>query len=71
MVVHISRLFLFQCVLIMPHLVADLFLYSYDGDFIINKKKHFNFTFHYIDHGLSLNDTKFCDYFDVNISQGT
>jgi hypothetical protein len=48
-------------------LLADLFLYSYEADFIqgllkINKKKlarSFNFTFRYTDDVLSLNNSRF------------
>jgi hypothetical protein len=53
-------------------LLADLFLYSYEADFIQgllkkNKKKlarSFNFTFRYIDDVLSLNNSKFGDFVD-------
>jgi hypothetical protein len=55
-------------------LSADLFLYSYEADFIQgifkkNEKKlarSFNFTFRYIDilHVLSLNNTRFGDFVD-------
>ena len=53
-------------------LLADLFLYSYEVDFIqgilkLNKKKlvrSFNFMFRYIDDVLSLNNTRFCDFVD-------
>ena len=52
-------------------LLADLFLYSYEAEFIQNllkdkNKKHlakfFNFTFRYIDDVLSLNNPHFVDY---------
>ena len=51
-------------------LLADLFLYSYEADFIKNlcksgKKilaRSFGFTFRYIDDVLSLNNPKFGDY---------
>jgi hypothetical protein len=51
-------------------LLADLFLYSYEADFIQgllkkNEKKlvrSFNFTFHYIDDVLSLNNSRFGDF---------
>jgi hypothetical protein len=51
-------------------LLADLFLYSYEADFIqgllkINKKKlarSFNFTFRYTDDVLSLNNSRFGDF---------
>ena len=51
-------------------LLADLFLYSYESDFIrnMNKSGHkkqcssFNFTFRYIDDVLSLNKKSFSDY---------
>ena len=54
-------------------LLADLFLYSYEADFIQNllksgKKtiaKNFNFTYRYIDDVLSLNNPKFSDYLGV------
>ena len=53
-------------------LLADLFLYSYEADFIQgllkkNKKKlarFFNFTFRYIDDVLSLNNSRFGDFVD-------
>jgi hypothetical protein len=51
-------------------LLADLFLYSYETDFIQeplkkNEKKldrSFNFTFRYIDDALSLNNSRFGDF---------
>ena len=53
-------------------LLADLFLYSYQTDFIQgllkkNGKKlarSFNFTFRYVDDGLSLNNSRFSDFVD-------
>jgi hypothetical protein len=53
-------------------LLADLFLYSYEADFIHvllkkNEKKlarSFNFTFHYIDNVVSLNNSRFGDIAD-------
>ena len=53
-------------------LIADLFLYSYEADFIQrflkkNEKKlalSFNFTFRYIDEVFSLNNSKFGDFVD-------
>ena len=53
-------------------LLADLFLYSYEADFIQgllqkNEKKlarSFNFTFRYIDDVLTLNDARFGDFLD-------
>jgi hypothetical protein len=53
-------------------LLADLFLYSYEADFIQgllkkNEKKlarSFNFTFPYIDDVLSLNNSRFGDFVD-------
>ena len=53
-------------------LIADLFLYSYEADFIQgllkkNEKKlarSFNFTFRYIDDVLSLNNSRFGDFID-------
>jgi hypothetical protein len=53
-------------------LLADLFLYSYEADFIQgllkkNEKKlarSFNFTFHYTDVVLSLNNSRFGDFVD-------
>ena len=53
-------------------LLADLFLYSYETDFIqgLLKKKEknlarsFNFTFPYIDDVLSLNNFRFGDFVD-------
>ena len=54
-------------------LLADLFLYSYEAEFIqsllrSDKKtiaKSFNFTYRYIDDVLSLNNPKFGDYLEV------
>ena len=54
-------------------LLADLFLYSYESEFIqsllrSDKKtiaKSFNFTYRYIDDVLSLNNPKFGDYLEV------
>jgi hypothetical protein len=54
-------------------LLADLFLYSYETDFIQgplkkNEKKlarSFNFTFRYIDDILSLNNSSFGDFVDL------
>ena len=53
-------------------LLADLFLYSYEADFIQGLLKNnekslarsFNFTFRYIDDVLSLNNSKFGEYVD-------
>jgi hypothetical protein len=53
-------------------LIADLFLYSYDADFIQgflkkNQQKlarSFNFTFRYIDDVLSLINSRFGDFVD-------
>jgi len=53
-------------------LLADMFLYSYEADFIqglFKKKKKklarcFNFTFRYIDDILSLNNSRFGDFVD-------
>ena len=57
-------------------LLADLFLYSYESDFIQgflkkNEKKlarSFNFTFRYIDDVLSLNNSRFGDFFWSHLS---
>jgi hypothetical protein len=57
------------------HLLADLFLYSYEVDFIQgllkrNEKKlalSFNFTFRYIDDVLSLNNSRLDDLFIASI----
>ena len=54
------------------HLIADLFLYSYEADFtqgLLKKNvkmlaRSFNFTFHYIDDVLSSNNSRFCDFVD-------
>ena len=54
-------------------LLAVLFLYSHEADFIQgllkkNEKKlvrSFNFTFRYIDDVLSLNNSRFGDFFDL------
>ena len=51
-------------------LLADLFLYSYEAEFLQNLLKKqdkklaqsFNFTFRYIDDVLSLSNSKFGDY---------
>jgi hypothetical protein len=51
-------------------LLADLFLYSYEVDFILLQKnenklaRSFNFTFRYIDDVLSLNNSRFGDFID-------
>ena len=53
-------------------LLADLFLYSYEANFIqgLLKKKEkklaqpFNFTFRYIDDAISLNNSRFGDFVD-------
>ena len=54
-------------------LLADLFLYSYESEFMQNLQKYgaknqcisCNFTFRYIDDMLSLNNSQFADYIDV------
>ena len=54
-------------------LLADLFLYLYEADFVQHlqksksrkQRKSFNLTFRYIDDVLSLNNPKFGDYIDV------
>ena len=54
-------------------LVADLFVYSYEDDFVQHQqkskfkkqKKSFNLNLRYIDDILSLNNPKFNDYIDV------
>jgi hypothetical protein len=54
-------------------LLADLFLYSYDADFIqglLNKNekklaRSFHFTFRHIDDVLSLNNSRFGDFVDL------
>ena len=53
-------------------LLADLFLYSYEAEFIDGLKKKdkklarsFNFSFRYIDDVLSLNNSRFADYVNV------
>ena len=56
-------------------LLADLFLYSYEADFIQellkqNEKKRarsFNITFRYIDDVFSLNNSRFGDFVDFPI----
>ena len=53
-------------------LLADLFLYSYEGEFIQglfkknekNLARFFNFTFRYIDDVISLINSRFCDFVD-------
>jgi len=52
-------------------LLTDLFLYSYEADFIHSQEKRkeaspifFNFTFRYIDDVLSLNNASFGDFVD-------
>ena len=49
-------------------LIADLFRYSYEADFIqgllMKLSRSFNFTFRYIDDVLSLNNSRFCDFVD-------
>ena len=51
----------------MPPLLADLYLYSYEAEFIQGLLKRgnaqsFNFTYRYIDDVLSLNNANFSDY---------
>ena len=49
-------------------LLADLFLYSYEAEFVQSLlqagKKQFNFTYRYIDDVLSLKNTKFAEYLE-------
>ena len=49
-------------------LFADVFIYSYEADFIEKNQKKlarsFNFTFRYIDDVLSLNNSRFGDFVD-------
>ena len=60
-------------------LLADLFLFSYEADFIQgllkkNEKKlarSFNFTFRYINDVLSLNNSRFGDFVDLEIKDTT
>ena len=60
-------------------LLADLFLYSCEADFIQgllkqNERKlvrSFNFTFRYIDDVLSLNNSRLGDFFDLEIKNVT
>ena len=60
-------------------LLADLFLYSYEADFIQgllkkNEKKlarSFNFTFRYIDNVLSINNSRFGDFVELEIKDTT
>ena len=57
-------------------LLADLFLYSYEADFIqslLQRKEKklaqcFGFTFRYIDDVLSLNNSKFGDYVSIPLN---
>ena len=51
--------------------MADLFLYSYEADFVHlqQHKTSFNLVFRYIDDVLSLNNSKFNDYIDVIYSK--
>ena len=54
-------------------LLADLFLYSYEAEFVQSLlkagKKHlaqqFNFTYRYIENVLSLKNTKFAEYLEL------
>ena len=60
-------------------LLADLFLYSYEAEFVQSLlkagKKHlaqqFNFTYRYIDDVLSLKNTKFADFLELEIKETT
>jgi hypothetical protein len=45
-------------------LLADLFLYSYEADFIQGLARSFDFTFHYVDDVLSLNNSRLGDFVD-------
>ena len=55
-------------------LLADLFLFSYEADFVQHlqkskfkkQQKSFNLAFRYIDDVLSLNNPKFNDYIDIS-----
>ena len=56
-------------------LLADLFLYSYESEFIQNLQKNgskkqcasFNLTYRYIDDVLSINNSKFSEYLDITM----
>ena len=51
-------------------LLADLFLYSYESEFLqklvkdkkIHEARAFNFTYRYIDDVLSINNSRFADF---------
>jgi hypothetical protein len=45
-------------------LLADLFLYSYEADFIQGLARSFDFTFRYVDDVLSLNNSRLGDFVD-------
>ena len=46
------------------HLLADLFLYPYEADFIQGLARSFHFTFRYINDVLSLNNSRLGDFVD-------
>ena len=45
------------------HLLAGLFLYSYESDKKIHEVRAFNFTYRYIDDVLSINNSRFAKFF--------
>ena len=59
-----------QWVRIVPPLLADLFLYSYESEFLqklvkdkkIHEARAFNFTYRYIDDVLSINNSRFAEF---------
>ena len=70
-----NRLLAFQWVLIVHRILADLFRYSYEADFLdgLLKQKQkqlaqsFNFRFRHIDDVLSLNNFRFGDFLHLMI----
>ena len=72
-----GTLTLFQQVVVIPMgtncapLLADLFLYSYESEFLqklvkdkkIQEARAFNFTYRYIDDVLSINNSRFAEFF--------
>ena len=64
-----SRSSAYQCTNCAP-LLADLFLYSYESEFLqklvkdkkIHEARAFNFTYRYIDDVLSINNSRFAEF---------
>ena len=59
-------------------LLADLFLFSYESEFLqklvkdkrIHEARAFHFTYRYIDHFVSINNSRFAEISSIDISSG-